>query len=112
MTPQAAILKALNSGPKMPAELRDTVGQKGQKLANNIKHLLRTEQISRVEVSVGRWRYFIGNTAPAWKGYHPETRKPKPMPKHSVPVRYIEFFADSGRMNRVSVVLAPWEVRA
>lgn len=111
---KAAILKALGSGPKLPTELRSTVGQEGQKLANNIKTLLRAEQISRVQVSVGRWRYYIGKTAPAWKGYHPESRNPKqkPMPQHAMPVKRIEFAADCGRMNRVTLPAFPWDLHA
>jgi len=108
--PQAAILKALKAGPKLPAELRAAVGVERQKLANEIKTLLRTGKISRQSISTGRWRYYIGKTAPEWTGYRPETRKPPATTAHSMPVKRIEFAADCGRMNRVTLPLLPWEI--
>ena len=111
MTPQAAIIKALKAGPKLPAELRKAVGLERQKLANEIKTLLRTGKISRQAISTGRWRYYIGKTAPEWTGYKPEDRKPPATTAHAMPVKRIEFAADCGRMNRVTLPLLPWEVR-
>ena len=111
MTPQAAIIKALKAGPKLPAELRKAVGLERQKLANEIKTLLRTGKISRQAISTGRWRYYIGKTAPEWTGYKPEARKPPATTAHAMPVKRIEFAADCGRMNRVTLPLLPWEVR-
>ena len=111
--PQAAILKALKAGPKLPAELRAAVGLERQKLANEIKTLLRNGKISRQAISVGRWKYYYGKTAPEWHGYLPETRKtPSGTTKHAMPVKRIEIPADCGRTNRISLPLAPWEVRA
>jgi len=110
MTPQAAILKALKAGPKLPAELRAAVGVERQRLANEIKTLLRNGKISRQAISVGRWRYYIGKTAPEWTGYRPETRKPPATTAHAMPVKRIEFAADCGRMNRVTLPAFPWEI--
>lgn len=112
MTPQAAILKALKAGPKLPAELRAAVGVERQKLANEIKTLLRTGKISRQAISAGRWKYFYGKTAPEWTGYRPETRKPPATTAHAMPVKRIEFAADCGRMNRVTLPLPPWDLHA
>lgn len=107
---KAAILKALQTGPKLPSELRDTVGAERQKLANEIKTLLRAGKISRQSISTGRWRYYIGKTAPEWTGYAPGKRKPPATTAHAMPVKRIEFAADCGRMNRVTLPAFPWEI--
>lgn len=115
MTPtelRAAILVELAKGPRTSQELRAATGETRQYLANAVKHLLRSGGISRQEISMGRWRYYIGDTAPKWAGYVPDYRKPKPVPKHAIPVRQMEFPTESGRTNRVSVPMPPWEVAA
>lgn len=112
MTAKAAILKALASGPKTPAELREAAGDERKCLSNCIKALLRNKQISRVKISVGRFKYYIGQTAPGWDGYQPENKKLEPQTNHHMPVKRIEFAADCGRTNRVTIPALPWEAHA
>lgn len=109
MTLTARILDALTQGPKTSPELASALGIDGRFLSNTIKHLLRTNQISRVQLSKGRWRYYIGQTAPDWQGYD---TKPKPKPQHRIPVKTIDvarnYFGDATPIM-ITLPLPPWE---
>ena len=111
------ITRHLQSGPKDTEELRTLTGMAGGTLSNAVRELLRKGKISRVETTKGRYRYYIGDTAPGWTGYVPASRKPDAarlttQTKHTVPVRRLAFPGEGGRFNRVTVVAYPWEVAA
>jgi hypothetical protein len=111
----ARILGALAEGPKTTPELVQAVQVEGKYLGNTIRHLLRTGQISREEISKGRWRYYHGNTAPNWQGYDPAPPPPKPKPEHRIPVKTIDvarsYFGDATPI-RITLPKAPWELTA
>lgn len=70
-----AIESCLQSGPKVTAELRAQTNSGRYEIGNAIRTLLRTGRISRVQISVGRFRYYTGQTAPGYEGYHPDHRR-------------------------------------
>lgn len=115
---QDAITHHLQSGPKDTEELRALTGMRGGTLSNAVRELLRKGRISRVETTKGRYRYYIGDTAPGWTGYIPAVRKSDDAPrltrgtKYKVPVRHMAFPGEGGRYNRVTIVALPWEVAA
>lgn len=110
-----AILAALQSGPKNTPELVAATGYDGQMMGNHIKTLLRTEKISREQISKGRWRYYIGTTAPNWTGYVPDKPKSKAPPKASIPTKQINvarsYFGEAPPII-ITLPAAPWEVAA
>lgn len=114
---RAEILAALQSGPKTTHELVSHILREGIELSSRIKMLLRDGEISRVEITKGRYRYYIGATAPGWAGYVPAVRNPD-VPrltrstKYAQPVRVVVFPTDSGRVNRVTLPKEPDGVRA
>lgn len=109
MTLTARILDALTQGPKTSPELALVVQVEGKYLANVVRYLLKQDKISRVQLSKGRWRYYIGQTAPDWQGYD---TKPKPKPQHRIPVKTIDvarnYFGDATPI-RITLPLPPWE---
>lgn len=114
---KADILAALKSGPKTTPELVTATMREGLELSSRIKMLLKDGEISRVEITKGRFRYYIGTTAPNWRGYVPAVRnltaaRLTSQMEYRVPVRRMAFDADSGRTNRVTLPAAPWEIRA
>lgn len=117
---QTAILDALAKGPKTPQEIRDAIGEYEISLSNTMTYLLRTESISRAETSKGRWKYYIGKTAPGWDGYKPyvpgRTLSAKAEPaKYKIPVKRINvaktYFGDAVPIT-ITMPAAPWEVAA
>lgn len=114
MTLTTQILDALLKGPKTTPELAQETGIEGRYLSNTIRQLLRTNKISRVEISKGRWKYYYGQTAPEWTGYDPKPKEP-PKPKHRIPVKTIDvsksYFADAVPI-RITLPAAPWELSA
>ena len=111
-----AIRDALQSGPKNTPELAFATGHKGQIMGNHLKHLLRQGEISRVETTKGRYRHYIGLTAPNYTGYVPAVRNADvsrltAKMEYAVPIRRVSFGADSGRVNRVTLAAEPFEVR-
>ena len=111
-----AIRDALQSGPKNTPELVKATGYDGQMMGNHLKTLLRQGEISRVETTKGRYRYYIGLTAPNYTGYVPAVRNadvPRLTTKmeYAVPIRRVTFGADNGRANRVTLPAEPFEVR-
>ena len=107
-----AIKAALQSGPKTTPELVRASGYDGQMMGNHLKMLLRQGEISREAISKGRWRYYIGLTAPDYAGYIPEKRK-EPEPKASIPVKRINvarsYFGEAPPII-ITLPAAPWEV--
>lgn len=114
MTLTTRILDALTKGPKTSPELAQALQMEGRFLSNTIKYLLKGNKISRVEISKGRWRYYIGQTAPNWEGYTPQA-KPQPKQTHRIPVKTIDvsrnYFGDATPI-RITLPAAPWEIRA
>lgn len=80
-----AILDALTRGPLTTKEITAITGVSGGYLANTIKPLLASGKVSRVEVTKGRWRYYIGQTAP--KPVEPPP--PRRIIRHAIPVRQV-----------------------
>jgi len=114
--PHTAILAALKQGPKTPKEIRDAIGVHDKSISSTMTFLLRQGEISREEVSKGRWRYYIGTTAPNWKGYVPDKPKPKlPKPKTNIPTKQINvarsYFGEAPPVM-ITLPAAPWEVAA
>ena len=112
---RATILAALERGPLMTKEIIAATGISGSYLGNIIKALMREQLISREEVTIGRWRYYIGQTAPV------SQPKPKPAPRppmrYSIPVRHIEVprFAElssntqaSPQTMKITLPAEPW----
>lgn len=116
-TIRAAIVGALQSGPKTTHELVSATRIEGTDLSSRIKMLLKDGEISRVETTKGRYRYYIGDTAPGWTGYVPAVRNPD-VPrltgatKHAVAVSRVTYPLEGGRVNRVTLPAAPWEAAA
>jgi hypothetical protein len=112
---ETKILAALQKGPKTPQEIRDDIGEHDKSLTSMMTYLLRTEKISREQLSKGRWRYYIGTTAPNWTGYVPDKPKSKAPPKASIPVKRINvarsYFGEAPPII-ITLPLAPWEVAA
>ena len=108
----ARILNALAKGPKTSPELAQATGIETKNLKNSIRPLLRDGQISREEISKGRWRYYHGNTAPQAKA--PNTQ-PRPKPQYSIPVKTIDvsrsYFGDAVPI-KITLPAAPWEMTA
>lgn len=108
----AQIIAALQSGPKTSADLSLAVDVDGQRLGNFLRYLLRTEQISRVEKPTGRFTYWIGLTAPGYRGYHVRPREVRPARQpmaYAMPVRHIVTPPLSGQhTNKITLPKEPW----
>lgn len=115
MTPEEQILETLKTGPKPTAQIRAATGIEGQTLANYTKKLLSKGLISRFEIYKGRWEYYLGDTAPDWKGYVPTKHVPPPKPKHPIPTKSVDvartYFTDANPIM-VTLPAAPWEISA
>lgn len=84
----AAILAALQSGPMDTKAIIAATGLHGTTLGNVIRGMLKDGLVSRTEVTTGRWRYYLGQTAPASPPR--AKRAPKTALRYQVPVRQIE----------------------
>ena len=108
-----AFKTALQSGPKTTPELVRASGYDGQMIGNHLKMLLRQNEISREEIVKGRWRYYIGLTAPDYAGYIVEKRQPPEPRKPAFPVKQINvarsYFGEAPPII-ISLPAAPWEV--
>lgn len=109
---RAAILTALESGPKTTPELIEATGWAGLELSNRTKMLLREGLISREEITKGRFRYYAGTTAPGWTGYVPSRQDSTAAWRtrgtdYKVPVVRMNYPAEGGRTNRVTLVAVP-----
>lgn len=112
-----AIRFALHSGPKNTPELVKATGYDGQMMGNHLKALLREGAISRVETTKGRYRYYIGLTAPNYTGYVPAVRNtdaPRLTSRviYSMPIRRVNVGADNGRVNRITLSAEPFSIPA
>ncbi len=112
----AQIIAALQSGPKTSADLSLAVDVDGQRLGNFLRQLLRAEQISRVEKPKGKFTYWIGTTAPGYRGYQVCQREPRggismtrPPMQYAVPVRHVVTPPVTGQhTNKITLVMEPW----
>jgi hypothetical protein len=108
-----AIKAALQSGPKTTPELVRASGYDGQMMGNHLKMLLRQGEISREAITKGRWRYYIGLTAPDYAGYIPEKRQAPEPRKPAFPIKQINvarsYFGEAPPII-ISLPAAPWEV--
>lgn len=112
-----AIRSALQSGPKNTPELVRATGFDGQMMGNHLKALLREGAISRVETTKGRYRYYIGLTAPNYTGYVPAVRNidaPRLTSRvsYSMPIRRVNVGAGNGRVNRITLSAEPFSIPA
>lgn len=115
-TIMAQIIAALQSGPKSSADLSLAVDVDGQRLGNFLRQLLRTEQISRVEKPKGKFTYWIGTTAPGYRGYQVCQREARggismtrPPMAYRIPVRHVISEPMPGQhTNKITLPLEPW----
>lgn len=109
----AAVEACLAEGPMKTGELRARLDAGRYEMNNAIRTLLRTGRISRVQISVGRFLYYPGQTAPGYTGYQPDTRK-KPEPiRHAIPTKVVDvarqYFGDA-TPRPITLPAAPWEL--
>ena len=102
-----AVEACLQSGPKVTGELRALTNAGPYEMGNAIRFLLRTGRISRVQISVGRFKYYAGMTAPGYAGYEPDNRrKPKSKRDYGFPVTHKNYWTGD-RVNRVTLPAIP-----
>lgn len=110
---KTALLAALDQGPKVTAELYDVVQMRGTSLGNLIRELLHKGLISRETTSRGRYRYYIGHTAPGWIAA--KEAPPKRKMEYRVPVKHTNVARDyfnEARPVMITITRAPWECAA
>lgn len=111
---RATILAQLQSGPRTTEEIRDGTDLGGNMFSNVMQVMLRAGEISRVQLTAKRYRYYIGQTSP-----EPYTPAGKAVPKrtvYSIPVKTVvvspfSIAGDDGKSFKITMPAAPWEVR-
>lgn len=115
---RSKIVLLIEQGPKTSAEIAASLGIGGSSLGNDFKELLRSEAISRVELSKGRYRYYIGQTAPAASDKAEIAKKAEPkrmqyaVPVRKVIVRPFSIAGENGTSAEITLPAAPWEAAA
>lgn len=111
---RATILAQLQSGPKTSEQIREGTDMQGNMFSNVMAVLLRSGEISRVQIKAKRFRYYIGQTSP-----EPYTPSGQSVPKrtvYSIPVKTVivspfSIAGEDGKSFKVTLPAAPWEVR-
>lgn len=111
---RATILAQLRSGPKTSEQIREGTDLSGNMFSNVMAVLLRTGEISRVQITSKRFRYYIGQTSP--EPYAPAGQKAPKRTAYRIPVKTVvvspfSIAGDDGKSYRITMPAAPWEVR-
>lgn len=112
---RATIIAKLQSGPKTSEEIREGTDMEGNMFSNVMAVLLRTGEISRVQLTAKRYRYYIGQTSP--EPYTPAGQKAPKRTVYSIPVKTVvvspfSIAGEDGKSYNITMPAAPWEVRA